>query len=142
MTSELLELAARCEAAEGPDRELDEAIFVLVNPPPKGWRHSGWPDPHNPASVIYSVPAYTASLDAAMTLVLEGCWDHMEVYWPDHQMLGWTVHLLPNANLRRGEYSGFAQSHALALCAASLRARASQGSNDHGSMPEEGGEGD
>lgn len=61
----LIELAERCEAATGPDRELDAAIALL-----HGWTvHKGdnWIGPHGQISV----PEFTGSLDAALTLVPE-----------------------------------------------------------------------
>lgn len=115
--AKLLELAALAEAASGPDRELDLDIATAVRRTPFLPRWSG-------QTRALQAKAYTASLDAAMTLVPEGAWDHMEVYKPDHQSLGWTVHLLPNANLPRHHGTGFAASWALAICASALRAHA------------------
>lgn len=74
--SKLLDLAERCEQATGPDRELDsliaEACGVEVKRRPKYRRghyiggqpvQTGWKE---------DPPKFTASLDAAMTLVPEG----------------------------------------------------------------------
>ncbi len=115
----LTALAARCEAAEGPSRELDEAIVQGVYPEldirrdgPDGlWRAYGSTMGRD---CILRVEDYTASLDAALTLVPAramwaagvdedgmGCAD-----MPQHRML---VH---------------ARTPALALCAAALRALA------------------
>ncbi|WP_420140186.1 hypothetical protein [Sphingomonas sp.] len=63
MTS-LLELAERAEKVTGPDRELDIAIWRLVDPKAieveaQGRRPLPW------------LHRYTASLDAAMTLYVE-----------------------------------------------------------------------
>lgn len=62
-TERLIELAARCEAAEGPDRDLDLAIYMAEESIPAvcGGRLQR-EDRH---------PAYTASLDAAMGLITE-----------------------------------------------------------------------
>lgn len=80
-----LHLAMRCEAAEGPDRELDVLIGLIVD----------WSTPAASVSLreyrnlcddlegvvsiclshqsaFNQLPAYTASLDAALTLVPEG----------------------------------------------------------------------
>lgn len=128
----IAELADRVEALSGPDRKVDCLIADAVDAWPEGWiKHlpgmegATWAY-HNPAhnGEWMEAPAYTASLDAAMTLVPEGSWDHMEVFKPDHQTLGWTVHLLANGNFRdRPNHVGFAATHVLALCAAALRAR-------------------
>ena len=61
----LLALAERCEAATGPDRELDRIIALNL-----GWRSvaKGWVrDPGGNSKD--ELPRYTASLDAAITLV-------------------------------------------------------------------------
>lgn len=65
--SDLTTLATECEGAEGPSRELDLEIaraVGLCRTPEEGSTqvHFGQWWPH-----------YTASLDAAMTLVPEGC---------------------------------------------------------------------
>ena len=56
---ELQALIARLERATGPDRELDNAIWALLGQPLPD-DPAGWP------------PLYTASLDAAMTLLPKG----------------------------------------------------------------------
>ena len=92
----LLTLAERCEQAAGPDAGLDLAIWTSLldtpgfRPPPSPWRTD-----------------YTASLDAAVTLVPEGC--------------GWMV-MGNAAKVKR--WPSRAATPALALCAAALRARA------------------
>ena len=122
---DLLELAARCEAATGPDREIDCRIslelsgiaygdsdvaeMLLYRDEPTGYGRYRPADEH--------VPAYTASLDAAMTLVPEG---HV-----------WSVDAGGFAGVE--PYNGdpgpswstkCGNTPALALCAAALRARA------------------
>ena len=75
----LLALAERCEQAAGPDRELDQEISRVLLPATAegitrsryGWSYrvfgpSGWDD-----EWIETLP-FTASLDAAVTLVPEG----------------------------------------------------------------------
>lgn len=76
----LLELAAKCEAAEGPDRRADAAIAAVTNPglfgTPEDARHYATYPELNRASFIYfascGIPRFTASLDAATQLVPEG----------------------------------------------------------------------
>jgi hypothetical protein len=91
----LLTLAERCEQTAGSDAGLDLAIWttLLDTPgfqPPSPWRTD-----------------YTASLDAAVTLVPEGC--------------GWMV---MNNAAKVGPLPSRASTPALALCSAALRARA------------------
>jgi hypothetical protein len=87
MTMDLNELAARVEALAGPDREMD--ILIALAQPGRffnaGPKYDGAPDrigminpdgsqslPGNAPDML--VPRYTASIDAAMTLVPKG-WD-------------------------------------------------------------------
>jgi len=105
MTPDLTRLAEMCEGAEGPSYDLEKKIAEAV----------GYP------AIV--PPAYTASLDAAVTLVPEG-W-----YWrAGHGVLwaGW-AHLNRKHSDhcdRDDEHSAHAETPALALCTASLRARA------------------
>lgn len=116
MTAELI---TRLESADGPDRELDWAIAESL-----GWTRCqvgqviacyAPGDPHMKAGA----PRYTASIDAALTLV------------PDEYLLGilaelengrWTTKLL-----NRREIAGLlpesGPTPALALCIAALRAQ-------------------
>lgn len=129
--ADLIALAARVEQAQGPDRELDAAIATML----------GWTEVHGsvlrpdfrggrPPGVIDwwdIVPIYTASLDAALTLVPEG--------------YVWTLHGEPGgAGLAgvqpdRGDGDGCdysdvnAATPVLALTAAALRARAEDGND-------------
>lgn len=134
--SGLLELAARVEAAEGPDRVLDAEVAEAIgyrrvfprgpcrDPDRRRWVDDrgmgiGWLDGSD-----HFPPRYTASLDAAMTLVPEG-WEwsleaeETEMVWP--VLSPWT-HRCQMGHLIDRE----AATPALALCAAALRARASQ----------------
>lgn len=130
-------LADRCEAATGPDRELDALIWCFLN----GKRYIG----HNQAygsedtQVEFTEPpkrtrkvsgSYglqhalqcTKSLDAAMTLVPDGCQWRVDSH---HNMAGVFEYYTDNevgASMR--EYEGEGHTPALALCAAALRARA------------------
>lgn len=100
----LVELAERIEKATGPDRELDREIANGV---------IGWPMFAIPVNPIWR---YTASLDAAMTLVPEG-WFLNGVYENGE---GRTYATLRKCNLA----AAVAATPALALCAAALKARA------------------
>lgn len=95
-------LAERIEQAEGPGRDLDREIAIASGRVPLGFEHDErW-------------PTYTASLDAAMTLVPE--------------CEGWVIdgRSYPEAEIccLNGDIVGAAAATpALALCAAALRAR-------------------
>jgi hypothetical protein len=108
--AELLRLAKRVEGLAGPDREVDCLIWCATGV-------SGVPFAEAAAVVPdfgkWLAPAYTASLDAAMTLVPERLWQRINVD--------------PNgrANVRLGNACAVtAATTALALVAAALRARA------------------
>jgi hypothetical protein len=139
-TANLLELAERCEAATGPDRDIDLAIFEACGWVRKGgfWSGEYWERGGRRIWLTDKrLPAPTASLDAAMTLVPEenDSWSLMK--WPQdgkptfRATVSWTVksshknasgpYVMHKPHLRRAE----AATPALALCAAALRARAS-----------------
>lgn len=101
----LLALAARCEKAEGPDRYVDYWAAFYSAP------HTIHGDPDNP-----NPPAYTASLDAAMTLA-EGCGGEV-TFFKDGTAKAFLWQPYPLA------VEAKAATPALALCAAALRARA------------------
>ncbi len=121
----LLELADRCEKADGPDRRIDAAICRLVDLP-----KCQYPDclPDVLARIIervesdsnqdYDVRHYTSSIEAAMMLVPEG------MGW----MTRWPFDGPPTNAYVSGRdtdhVNGKAATPALALCAAALRARA------------------
>lgn len=135
----LLQLAERCEAAEGPDRELGREVLRAC-----GWTQSahghflgpltGWTSPDR--AIYFDDDDFvrckhdpTASLDAAMMLVPEG----------------WIVDLCIRLGMEQHECKLHewpqpcrktplvnAATPALALCAAALRARHSQGVSDNG----------
>lgn len=102
----LLELAERCEAATGPDRDLSIEITDALDPSD---RVRGYPD-------------YTASVDAALSLVPEG-YDALDLKFgprgadePKWRAIVW----MPSRNVG---WDADAATPALALCAAALRAR-------------------
>lgn len=116
----LLSLADRCERASGPDRHLDAEIARVLLPSEAtgitrsryGWSYrvfgpSGWDD-----EWLETLP-FTASLNAAVTLVPEGwTWARyhngaVECVSRDHSIT-----------------KACANTSALALCAAALRAMA------------------
>ncbi len=110
----LLALADRCEQAAGPDRELDAEIALAIGytHERRGTERARWwrtPSGQQLAYVGYKnhPPFFTGSLDAAVTLVPEGC--------------GWMV--MKNV-AKVGRWPKRAATSALALCAAALRARA------------------
>jgi len=147
MTRAQLEaLAARVEAAQGADRELDEAVARAT-----GWDTECGELWWTPAQVAerrrlkvsrwrhqpVSLPAYTASLDAAASLVPSG-WRVSQVGEWDHDTLRtrgpWFAILIPAG--KSDDFSwvtkarcNHAATPALALTAAALRARAMEASD-------------
>lgn len=133
----LLALADRCER-EGPSPDLDKTIYAAMDfclhekttysgaQSDTGFtcdncHADSWGNRSNNGKnqrLHDRVIAYTTSLDAAVTLVPEG--HNGSVYW-SCEAERTAVHLEP----RKGRMSdGMARTHALALCAAALRARA------------------
>lgn len=119
----LLALAASCEAAAGADIQLDADIRDALNLPSDysvEWRGWGYDEAGNPIEKPKAFP-YTASLDAAMTLVPEGCDWLLDNFDGECGKPSAWVH-------KRGSAEEITSitgaTPALALCAASLRARA------------------
>lgn len=107
------ELIAALELATVPDRELDAEIDQLAYE--NGWRSERIMTPDR-------TPSYTASIDAALTLVPEGyCWDVARGYVPEATV--WQI------GTEYDEGSGRQLPHsqhpvpAIALCIAALKAR-------------------
>ena len=130
--TDLRELAERCEAATGPDRELDLRIEAAINP-----EYAGLDEEHARFLTRYGGhPSYTASLDAAMTLVPYDL-DQQICKGPMFALAAnaacpWGVSLIGPARDVDGEfgpeidYDSFdanAATAPLAICAAALRAR-------------------
>jgi hypothetical protein len=69
----LSELADRCEAATGSNQNLDAVIHTQAFGFEPRRAGVGWPDENAPVVPAFpgwkSLPSYTASIDAAMTLV-------------------------------------------------------------------------
>jgi hypothetical protein len=153
--SALLELAERCERAAGPDRELDGAIDRLLNKRPKTgdydanenclWRVDGYSGlctrSDGFARNSFCARDYTASLDAAMTLVPEGAGILLDRYWL-REGEAWSAKVSTGGvpeNRARQFYAQDAKSGSLALCAAALKARtASAGEAGTATTPKSG----
>jgi hypothetical protein len=146
--STLLELAERCEKATGPDRDIDGWIWAHLKvgePYIVGQEPGRFPQkpiygerldvmrdiPGKDGADYIGAPAYTASLDAAMSLAMPHWW------WSASAPLseaayGWSREdqRQPRAGFEMiGEpYSVGARAATvpLAICAAALKARANQ----------------
>lgn len=149
--SKLLELADRVEALTGPNREIDKQIWVdvLGMCPHDRTVRSGaqsdigfdcldcgadsWGNLGRKGQRLYdAAQPYTASLDAAMTLVPEAISGHMTMpsigrYTPELWQAG--IHV-PGPRLKSP--IAYAKTPALALCAAALRARHAVEGEDRG----------
>lgn len=122
---DIASLIARVEAAEGPDRELDAAVAVAAKQVPYDFEPAGnglasWRAMYD--NRWWDAPAYTASIDAAMTLVPEG----VEVATGSGSERSFAQILYPHRKSgkwpqRRSVYTT-AATPALALTAAALRA--------------------
>lgn len=129
--TDLLSRAARVEAATGADIQLDADIRDALGLPHDysvEWRGWGFDEAGDPIEKPKAFP-YTASLDAAMTLVPKGhTLFHLCGPYSDNQS---------RATVAGGRpvrfYETTAATPALALTAASLRALAAQheGEGDH-----------
>jgi hypothetical protein len=120
-------LAERCEKATGPDREIDAAIFLAINPAFSApeWKLYGGGFRHiydssdarilPPAS--HTPGRYTASLDAITALIQKELPEHD--YTSGHTNGGLTIH----AQCGSTEYR-YAETEPLARCAAFCRAKA------------------
>jgi hypothetical protein len=140
----LLELADRVEKASGPDRELDCLIFEgqhkLLTPDRRGsidGEPTGQYFDLNGEQLPECAPRYTASLDAAMTLLGRNAIQSLS-YWP-FVAKGYESELCCRLTLIEVTQNGFGGKHhyradaktpALALTAAAIRARAQQESSD------------
>ena len=126
------DLIERIEAASGPDRELDHEIYEYLGSPVVRMVSA---TTHG-TDLVNWAPFYTASVDAALTLVPEG-WriGKLEQDWRSG---GWIAQLCERPTERQlqafddGVTIGWntadtdpdAATPALALCAAALKARA------------------
>jgi hypothetical protein len=136
----LHELATRCERATGPDRELDALIrcevfapigaTVRLSPINGAWciyeigyggKERAW-EPRG-LSQEQRLGAFTASLDAAMTLVPEG-WRLVVDTATEEGVTLVDLWALPVATPKPERRHSKAATPALAVCAAAIRARA------------------
>jgi hypothetical protein len=133
----LLDLAARVEAAEGPERELDALIAVALKwelPGPQGAAPARLRMPSSSLDhervepghywlvqfsgmSLRSAPHFTASIDAALTLVPDRRSVTIERYSDGDG------YAFVNNTLGSDSGNSTAAAPALALCAAALRAR-------------------
>lgn len=121
--AKLLELAARCEKATGPEYDLDCAIWDVIYPGERAQRFEKLTDKGQPYhsrlgpadldGYVKPFRAFTASLDAAVSLVGDAHWKV-----EDHPTIG----ISAVVDIEQG----FAATPALALTAASLRALAAK----------------
>jgi hypothetical protein len=122
----LADLIALLEAATRPDSDLDKRVFAYVD---------GWSYPLVGAAIQEfkermrwdGETRYTASLDAALTLVPEG-WEwaagaDLRLF---HGAAAW-ARVFPVGEQQRGTGNCLAAAPALALCIAALKARAADG---------------
>lgn len=114
---DLSKLADLCERADAPSRSLDYAIFRATSLAAKEcWLH--W-DEHQREMIC---PRYTASIDLAASLIPKG------FLWK----CGYSRHVPHQAEVvdyegHTGRYDGVSDhSRALSICAAAIRAVASQ----------------
>lgn len=137
MKDDLASLIDRVEAAEGPDRELDAAIWLLVTPGATRresrfmHRASGKEqvidETREANGRLIVVLAYTASIDAAMTLVP----DLGEIDGRRFDLYNFEKHATARVYSDEDtDRKATAATPALALVAACLRAR--QGEDHHG----------
>jgi hypothetical protein len=136
----LLALAKRCEQAAGPDRELDAEIEAcltgrVTHPHAPGytlekqdaeWKLARLAESGFISSARRPARPYTASLDAAVTLVPEGYYWQVANGKRNHSEPQACADLFVAHGPNRGDMSFTvdAATPALALCAAALRARA------------------
>ena len=114
----LLALAERVEAATGADRELDEDIGIAIG---RGRTvRVGHECLGNVRDVPINCPRYTASLDAAMSLVPSGCSEWNVESWSAPGAIQ-PAHVRATAWVS-GAARVYAATPALALTAACLRA--------------------
>lgn len=131
----MTDLIARLAAATEPSRELDGLIFRAVNTgtPDADWCAFDLED-ESDAIIWYrrdandtiaweAPPNYTASIDAALTLVPEGLLRSLIIYADRAHAFIRTGSVL---NPATKEWTGYAATPAIALCIAALQARAAR----------------
>lgn len=108
--TDLLALADRCEAAQGPDRELDAAIKKTIG---DAWDYAADWGPRDNCNPV--AKPYTASIDAVLTLV------------PDCRRAGVLHHALLDVQRTGFPHSTFLQRLIYAVLSQALRALNGQG---------------
>lgn len=118
----MTDLIERLERADGPSRELDWAIHALIMPK----HHRMHPYlvgvfiDDGQLGKVYSCPRYTASIDAAITLVPEGFRWALGYNGIDSGHPVGTASVFSPAGAM---FKGSGATPALALCVAALRAK-------------------
>lgn len=138
----LSNLITRLEGMTGPDREVDALIFKAIGAPlPQKFLNRGisleWKEdercfvmPIDGMRIRYEQPAFTSSLDAAMSLVPEGFAIRDWMIWPGHP----SELVLLETRLHKGEYwysssdgrwTAKAATPVISVCCVALKAIAS-----------------
>jgi hypothetical protein len=131
------ELIAALERAEGPSHELDCAIAVVSGQyvrekrgrDRQEWFYATFTSHYRKSTSAYSgydrIPCFTSSIDAARTLVPEGCWADIDCEPGDVVASIFTrIEDPPHGWLKdRVAHVEGKTTPALALCLAALRAR-------------------
>lgn len=138
-SNSLGEIIKRLESASGPDRELDALICCIAERPRAiRWYWTGatgmprqLPDDWDllkggmgSASIRAMAPSYTASIDAALTLVPDNWTRAVDATMPEAG-IEVALHRIPSPN-RRGSRKviGDHACEAIAICIAALKTRA------------------
>jgi hypothetical protein len=132
MTKEAwLELAKRCEAATGPEREIDVAITLAIHPylasgPFAQTRLGRWVRMYG-GPIFKGAPNYASSIDAITALIERELPGHLHGYLPGGKAVGfsdviiWSGYAFSGLDFVAGSRGS---SPALALCAAFCLAKA------------------
>lgn len=131
-----LQLADCCEMATDADQGLDTHIWRAMNPDHPRWYQGGpgswgderddwwwWGNPSTDSDWDKSAPEFTSSIDEAVGLIPEGCSWRADYGRPVCGQRGsGSAFVLAMSS----KFNGDAATVALAICAAALRAKASQ----------------
>lgn len=135
--TDLNALASRVEGLSGPNYEIDCEVWDAIYPGERATRFSNFIAPGKPHhrrlgpadmdGYVKPLRSFTASLDAAMTLVPEGwTYVHVEICarGREGQHCNAEISRFSDADEQEHRVMGYAATPALALVAAALRARA------------------
>lgn len=142
--ADLLALAARVEQAAGADRELDAEVLLACGVVTSRDGNLFFGHKDHSALVMErdyydregdapALPSPTGSLDAAVSLVPEGCLYFARTLWDETNKAGYACvsHYTPGLSRTFiNDTAGVAATPALALTAAALRARAEEASDE------------